>query len=355
MNTAIPIIDGHNDTLLRLYRSSKEKDFSFITGADRGHLDLPKAVQGNLGGGFFAIYTPSPAKRPQRYPGTDGENSKGYELPLPEPLELSYAQQFTLGMAARLFQLEKEGQGRLKIVRAVSEMEQCLKNGTFAMIFHIEGAGAIDTDLDMLHVLYEAGLRSLGITWSRPTIFGYGVPFKFPSSPDTGDGLTEAGFRLVKACNELGILIDLSHLNEKGFWDVEHTSNAPLVATHSGVHNLCPSARNLTDKQIDAVGQSGGIIGVNFHVGFLRKDGANNADTPLSDIVAHATYIVDRIGIEHVALGSDFDGATMPNELGSAAGLPKLMQAFSDAGYDEAALRKIAHENWVRVLGSTWK
>jgi membrane dipeptidase len=230
-----------------------------------------------------------------------------------------------------------------------------LADGTFAMIFHIEGAEAIDAELNALETLYQAGLRSLGITWSRPNIFASGVPFAFPSSPDTGPGLTDAGKRLVKACNELGILVDLSHLNEKGFWDVAELSSAPLVATHSGVHALCASARNLTDKQLDAVCASGGVVGVNFHVGFLRADGSRDgASTPLSEIVRHLDYMVERMGIDHVALGSDFDGAVMPGDLRDVAGLPKLMSALTAAGYDEAAQRQIAYGNWLRVLGQIW-
>jgi membrane dipeptidase len=207
----------------------------------------------------------------------------------------------------------------------------------------------------MLYVLYQAGLRSLGIVWSRPNIFGYGVPFQFPGSPDIGPGLTPVGHDLVRVCNQLGIMIDLSHLNEPGFWDVANLSTAPLVASHSGVHALCASPRNLTDRQLDAIKESGGLVGVNFHVGFLRADGQANADTPLAEIVRHINYMVERIGIEHVALGSDFDGARMPAELGDVAGLPKLMARFREHGYDETALRKIAFENWVRVLGQTWR
>lgn len=129
--------------------------------------------------------------------------------------------------SVNLFRIEREGVGKLKVVRNVNEMAQCLADGTLAVTsFHIEGAEAIDADLNALETLYQAGLRSVGIVWSRTNIFASGVPFAFPSSPDTGPGLTEAGKRLVKACNELGILIDLSHLNEKGFWDVEKLSNA---------------------------------------------------------------------------------------------------------------------------------
>ena len=109
------------------------------------------------------------------------------------------------------------------------------------MVLHLEGAEAIDGDLNFLEVLYAAGLRSLGPVWSRNNIFGHGVPFKFPASPDLGDGLTAAGEKLVSACNEMKILVDLSHITEKGFWDVARLSKAPLVATHSNAHALCPS------------------------------------------------------------------------------------------------------------------
>jgi membrane dipeptidase len=175
---------------------------------------------------------------------------------------------FATGMVARLLRLEAESEGQTKIVRNADELAAALDSGVLAMIMHFEGAEAIDRDLDALHLFHAAGLRSLGPVWSRPTIFAHGVPFHFPASPDIGPGLTDAGKRLVRECNSLGILIDLSHLNEKGFWDVESLSNAPLVATHSGAHALCATPRNLTDKQLDAIAASGGVAGVNFHTGF---------------------------------------------------------------------------------------
>ena len=112
--------------------------------------------------------------------------------------------------------------------------------GNLAAVLHIEGAEAIDPELEALEVFYAAGLRSLGPVWSRPNVFGHGVPFRFPSSPDTGPGLTDAGKELVRACNRLRIMLDLTHLNEAGFWDVAALTDAPLVATHSNVHALCP-------------------------------------------------------------------------------------------------------------------
>jgi membrane dipeptidase len=271
------------------------------------------------------------------------------------PLKLDYAQRVTLDLMGRLFRLERESAGQVRIVRTSDELAQCLANGTLAAIMHFEGAEAIDPDLNALHVYHAAGLRSLGLVWSRENAFAFGVPFKFPHSPDTGPGLTQAGTRLVRACNELGIMVDLSHLNEAGFWDVARLSNAPLVATHSCVHAISPGTRNLTDKQLDAIGASGGLVGINFHVGFAREDGGSGTDAPLSLYARHARYVADRIGVKHVALGSDFDGASMPDALGDAAGLPRLLDAMRQAGFDEPALAKIAHENWQRVLRATWK
>ena len=123
-------------------------------------------------------------------------------------------------------------------------------------------------------------------------------------------------------------MIDLSHLNEKGFWDVEKTSDAPLVATHSNVHALCPTPRNLTDKQLDAIKATDGVVGLNFAVSFLREDGKGDSDTPLETMVRHIDYLVERIGINRVALGSDFDGTTVPDAIGDVTGLPNLIAAL---------------------------
>src|SRR4029079_219746 len=212
------------------------------------------------------------------------------------------------------------------------------------------GADPLAPDLSELHRWYDRGLRSVGLVWSRPNAFAHGVPFVFPGSPDTGPGLTDAGRLLVRACNQTGILVDCSHLNEAGFWDVAGISNAPLVATHSNAHALCASSRNLTDAQLDAIGSSAGVVGVNFAVSFLRADGGRDPATPLVEIVRHVDYIAERIGVDHVAFGSDFEGAAVPDELGGAAGLPKLVEALRATGFDHEAVAKITHGNWLRVL-----
>jgi len=353
MNRPVPIFDGHNDTLLKLYLPRQGQERSFFERSELGHIDLPRADSGGFAGGFFAIYVPPPPKE-QADPDPDLPKTESFELPLPAPLELAYAQRTAIGMAATLFRIEAESGGRLRVVRTAAELEACLANGVLAAILHFEGAEMLDPELEALEVFYQAGLRSLGPVWSRSNAFGHGVPFAYPRSPDTGPGLTEAGMALVRACNRLRVLIDLSHLNEAGFWDVARLSDAPLVATHSNVHAICPSSRNLTDQQLDAIRASDGMVGVNFAVSFLRPDGRANADTPLDTLVDHVEYLVGRLGIERVGFGSDFDGATVPRPIGDAAGLPALIAALRTRGYDEPAIRRLAHENWVRVLRATW-
>jgi membrane dipeptidase len=178
---------------------------------------------------------------------------------------------------------------------------------------------------------------------------------KRTGSPDVGPGLTDLGKALVRACNELGILIDVSHLNEKGFWDVVNTTTNPIVASHSNANALAPAVRNLTDKQLDAIRDSNGLVGINYHCGFLRSDGASKpAETSLSLIADHLIYVADRNGIDGVALGSDFDGAAMPGDLKDAAGLPRLIDELRSRGFDDESLRKIGYENWLRVFDATW-
>lgn len=362
------IIDGHNDTLLRIYRNGKEAEDVFFRGGEfygweddkkAGHLDLPRAQAGGLGGGFFAVFVPNDT--PNSYSGrktyppawlVDGKMR--FTAELPQPLDRFYAVDFVMGMVDLLYRLEARAEGALRVVRTADEMADCLADGTLGVILHFEGVEAIDEELHALRVFHAAGLRSLGIVWSRPNAFGHGVPFGHQLSPDTGPGLTDAGRRLVRACNELGILIDNSHLNEAGFWDVAALSDAPLVASHSGAHALSPAARNLTDRQLDAIAESGGLVGVNYHVGFLRADGRFDVETSLEEIVTHAAYMAERMGVAHVALGSDFDGATMPDDLKDVAGQPKLLEAFRRRGFSEGEIEQIAHGNWLRVLRETW-
>jgi membrane dipeptidase len=346
----IPIFDGHNDVLLRLNRrGGGDPVAAFLQGEDKGHLDLPKAQKGGFAGGLFAIFVPSPKRTNSETPAQPSGSDAA-----PPAVDAAEAQRVVFAMASLLFRIERESQGRLRVCRTVSDIERCLADDVLAAVLHIEGAEAIDANFEILDVLYAAGLRSLGPVWSRPNAFGHGVPFRCPSSPDTGPGLTELGKALIAACNRLRILIDLSHLNERGFWDVAAISNAPLVATHSNAHAISPHSRNLTDRQLAAIGQSGGFVGVNFASSFLRPDGRQDKDTPLDLMIQHIEHMLVHAGEDGVGLGSDFDGATIPAELGDAAGLQNLVQAMRKRGFKPPLIEKICFRNWLRVLGRTW-
>ncbi|MEH6772536.1 MAG: dipeptidase [Cereibacter changlensis] len=353
MSDVLPVFDGHNDFLLRLLRDPANREAIWLTGNGKGHLDLPRMKQGNFAGGFFAIYISSP----QAHDAPDFEammNNPPYDLPLPALIGHEAAQPVALAMAGHLLWMERASDGAFKICRTVAELRDCLAKGVISGIMHMEGAEAIGPDLDALYAFHAMGLRSLGPVWSRPTVFGHGVPFRFPGDPDTGEGLTEAGKALVSACNALKIMLDLSHLNEKGFDDVARLSDAPLVATHSNAHAVTASTRNLTDRQLAMIRESGGMVGLNYATSFLRPDGRQSADMGWEPMLQHLDHLIDRLGEDHVGLGSDFDGATIPKGIGDVTGLPALQAAMRAHGYDEALMKKLCHENWFAVLERTW-
>lgn len=337
----LPVFDGHNDVVLRI-----DEGRDFLTESKEGAIDLPRARRGGFTGGLFAVFVSGPrTEEPPEGPAGD------YSLPLSPPVGHEEARARANHLVGLLHELESRG--AFQITRTGAEVEACFEAGTIAAVLHFEGAEAI-CDTAELERDAERGLRSLGLVWSRGNKYAEGVPFRFPASPDTGPGLTADGRELVRACNRLGILVDLSHLNMRGFFDVAELSDAPLVASHSNAHALCASTRNLTDEQLDAVAASGGIVGVNFAVAFLREDGQLERATPLATVVQHIDYLVERMGIDHVGLGSDYDGAAPPNELRDVTCLPALFDALRQGGHDEAALTKIAHGNWLRVLRETW-
>jgi membrane dipeptidase len=340
----VPVFDGHNDALLRLYRrGGADAPQTFLEGDDKGQLDLPKARQGGFAGGLFAIFVPSTDNATG--PRSDTPSSLvGYRHPLWPSVELVAAQKAVFSMVSLLLRIERESQGDVRICRNLNDIRQSMEDGALAAVLHIEGAEAIDPNFELLDVLHETGLRSLGPVWSRSNAFGHGVPFLCPSSPDTGPGLTDLGKQLVRACNRLRILIDLSHLNERGFWDVAAISNAPLVATHSNAHALSPHSRNLTDKQLAAIREAGGIIGVNFATSFLRPDGGRDAaETPTELVVEHVEHILEHVGEDSVGLGSRRCGerGTLVSLTFLAPGAPPVRRRPDEPtfGIDDAAAR----------------
>ncbi len=343
------IFDGHNDVLSKLRDAGGlSRCESFLSETDF-HIDLVKAAKGGFGGGFFAMWVASP---------DDGEDyqlqmvQEQYDIPLPPTVSQGDAMEVVLEQAAILLRLESLG--AVKVCRSVTALRECFGSSRLAAILHLEGCEAIDENFHALEVLYAAGLRSLGPVWSRSTVFGEGVPFRYPSTPDIGAGLTPLGKELVRRCNQMGIMIDLSHLNEAGFHDVAAISTAPLIATHSNAHALCTHARNLTDEQLAIIRASGGMVGLNFASAFLRQDGRMITDIPVEQMLKHLDHLITHQGEDGVGLGSDFDGAMVPDAINSSAGLPVLIDAMQRHDYGQELINKLCHENWFNVLERTW-
>ena len=271
------IFDGHNDSL------TKPDHDRFVGGREEGHLDIPRMAQAGMRGGIFAVFIrsletadwrPALSKRP------------GGAGPAPE-LAHEPASALATEAAGRLFAMERAG--AMRVGRKIEDIDAAAEGGPPAAVLHLEGAEPIDAGLEALELWYAAGLRSLGPVWSRPNAFATGVRFRYPSTPDIGPGLTDAGKALVRRCAELGIVLDLAHMNEAGFWDTAALEAAPLVVSHAATHAICPNSRNLTDAQIDAVGATGGLVGIVFAPAFLRPDGKNEGENMgLELIVRHA-------------------------------------------------------------------
>ncbi|MER2537530.1 MAG: dipeptidase [Rhizobiaceae bacterium] len=341
-----PVFDGHNDVLYALWKEAargEDIETFFLTGersvslppADRpfDHIDLPRARKGGLAGGFCAIFVlPAGARLMD-------ELTREQALPIARDMA---------GIAKRI-----EKAGGWTLCTSVSDIRAAMAAETFAAVLHMEGCEAIGPDIDGLAEFYAAGLRSLGPLWSRRNVFGHGAPLRNVADPDCGPGLTDAGKALVRACDRMGILVDTAHLTEKGFWDVAEVSGKPLVATHSNAHAVTQVARNLTDRQLDAIRERRGVVGLNFAVTMIGAGGQEGTNVPVESLVRHLDHMVARVGIDGVALGSDFNGARIPDAIGDAAGLPVLVEALTKR-YGPSDLEKLCRENWLRVLGETW-
>jgi membrane dipeptidase len=342
------VFDGHNDLLFRLHRLAPEaRDAAWLRGDGRGHLDLPRMRAGGFAGGFFAVWVPSPVDIADLDAMMD---APPYRVELPAAIGPSQAQPVALAMAGTLHRMARVSDGALAVCRSAAGVRQAMAEDRIAAILHLEGAEAIGPDLDALYLFHDMGLRSLGPVWSRPTVFGDGVPFAFPASPDEGPGLTRAGRDLVRLCDALRIVIDLSHLNAAGVEDVARLSGAPLVATHSNAHAVTPSSRNLTDRQLAMIRDTGGMVGLNFATVFLRPDGKRSPEMGWEPVLRHLDHLIGALGEDHVGFGSDFDGATLPQGIGDVTGLPALIAALGAHGYDAALIEKLAHGNWLALL-----
>ncbi|MCH7315010.1 dipeptidase [Acinetobacter sp. ANC 3882] len=343
----VPVFDGHNDLLTRLWLSDQADPVqAFIHGYLPGQLDLKRCQQAGFVGGMFAIFLPPFTYVKQHHP--DKLMDKNAEDFTQQQIEQICLAQ--LELAQQMVQASEQ----IQLCTSVQQIQDCRTQGQLAVVLHMEGAEALQDNPDLLDVFYQAGLRSIGPLWNRVSQFGHGLNARFPHSPDTGAGLAIAGKALLRRCAEKKMVVDVSHMNERAFWDTVDILQQPIIATHSNAHVLCPQARNLTDSQFKAIGKSEGMVGVNFDVAFLRADGQRNADTPLELILDHLEYMMDRLGEDHIGFGSDFDGALISHELKDVSGLPLLVAAMHQRHYSTELIEKICWGNWLKVLKRIW-
>jgi len=335
------IFDGHNDALSRLWGTTTDPVGEFAKPV--GHVNTPHARAGGLSGGFFALYS-SAEKRAFDFTIFDGG---GVALPLAPAMPAAQALEPVIAQAGIAQQLHAAGQ--IEICTSTAQLGRAFVSDPIACVLHLEGADCIGPEMWELDALHAMGLRSLGPVWSRPNIFGEGVPFSHGTDGDTGGGLTSAGQALVAKCKAMGVMVDTSHLTLKGFWDVAE-EDLPLVATHSNACAVALNARNLTDDQLRAIRQTGGMVGLNFASLYLSDDGWTQGQATLTDCLRQLDHLIAVAGEDHVGLGSDFDGAPMPQGMSHAGNLPALLDAMRAAGYGEALIAKLAHENWLDFL-----
>ena len=232
--------------------------------------------------------------------------------------------------------------------------EDLVKNqesGLVNAILSIEEGGVIEGDIEKLVHFYNRGIRMICLNWNF--VNGIGHPnFKMSEKPDFStpndtDGLTPFGFEVVKKMDELGMIIDVSHLSDKGFWDVYNTTKNPFIASHSNARSICNHVRNLTDDMIKAISSRGGVIGLNFCTNFINQEATI---TSVADIVKHALHIIKVGGVECLALGTDFDGIDPTTEVRNASEMQKIVSGLKEAGISDSDIAKITHKNFLRVF-----
>ncbi len=313
------LIDGHTDVLLALIQQRRK----FFEESDKGHVDFPRMKKGNVIAAFFAIWPGINQYHIQR--GTQ-----------------------------QLLELVEEPKNNAMFIKKPNDLEKAEKEEKVGVIFHIEGIGGFDTELHFFNILYRLGLRSIGITWSDVNIFGSGSSFD-PNTPEDTRGITSEGRELILEANKLGVIVDVSHLSDKSFWDVLDISKKPIIASHSSCRSICPVSRNLTDEMIHALADNGGVMGINFGNMFLREDCRSSNDTPFTKIIDHVDYVKNLVGPDHVAFGSDFDGTGVPTEVKDVTGFNKLVAEMEERGYSNEDINKICHGNFIRIFKKVWR
>lgn len=316
--TPFNIVDLHCDTLMKLYLEHTDLQHW------DGHINLEKLKAGGSMVQSFAVYIPT-HQAMEKYGVTEDAYSYWTNV----------ADLFDREMAANA--------DVIRPVRCMADVEQNLRDGRLSALLTIEDGVAVDGKIERVQEFYDRGARMITLTWNYENSIG----FPCADEPERhGLGLKPFGLEVIAKMDELGMVIDVSHLSEGGFWDIVHHGKRPFVASHSCARALMNHRRNLTDEQLKALGDKGGVCGVNFFNNFLRPDGA---DSTVDDVVRHMKHIADKAGIDAVALGSDFDGINDKLEFKDFVGMNAIVEGISGA-FTADETDKICHGNALRVF-----
>lgn len=312
---SLQIVDGHCDTLW----AAPKQNRALHERSGRGHLDLPRLLEAGVFVQFFALFS-------------DPDHRKNGFTPE------------ALAMVEHFHQAVEDSRGLLRPLLWREDLEEPHTQSVYGLL-SIEGAEPIHGRIDLLRAFFRLGVRAMGLTWNYRNEVADGQ-----LDSVSGGGLTRQGIAVVSEMERLGMLIDCSHLSDAGFWDLLEHTTGPVVASHSNARALCPHLRNLTDEQMQALADRGGVIGINFLPDFLRADGA----ATVADVIRHIEYISGRIGPSAVGLGSDYDGISRtPTGLEDCTKLPVIAEELLRLGYRESDVRAIMGGNFLRVLGAT--
>ncbi|TFG27920.1 MAG: membrane dipeptidase [Promethearchaeota archaeon] len=314
-----PVIDGHIDTALEILRQPRK----FSERSTIGHCDFHRMKEANVIAALFAI-------------------------------ESGYTMESLIKSIDIWFKFTSNPDNGLMHIKTVEDFDKLKDSGHVGALLHFEGVSGMDDEFKLLRLGYHLGLRSMGLTWSNVNKFATGV--RVTTNRQRKTGLTDMGRDLVREAQNLGITIDVSHLNDQSFWDLYEITEKPIIATHSNARSICNHPRNLTDDQIKAIHEKHGTIGINFGMKFLDPDHPGEEFTNLSlDVVKqHIDHIVKLADINTIAIGSDYDGTTIPNCLSDCTKLPFLWEYLLENGYSEQDIKKISHQNLLRVFKDTW-
>ena len=322
------VVDTHCDTLQALFAdifppiTPLRVEEGLGKRSEKGHVDIPRLREGGVDCQVFAIFV---SKVPDP----------------PKPLHRA------LNMVDTFYEECEKNKDEISPALSYDEILRTIESGKIAAMLSLEGGEALEADVSMLRILHRLGIRMMSLTWNYRNHLADGV-----KEERTRSGLTNLGVRVVEEMEKLGIVIDVSHLSESCFWDLVEITDSPIIASHSNCRALCDHPRNLTDKQIQAIADKGGVIGMNFYPKFLKREGRAS----VSDVVDHMEHIINLVGIDHVGLGSDFDGiSSTPIGLEDVSKMPNITIELVSRGYSKEEIKKILGENHLTVFSKVMR